>query len=98
MQYLRAQHEYWQDPANNPVSAAYGGAMVDMSRAFVWAWDARPWPDFPNRTSAWSDGPNQARGHWVSGRTEEAALAHVVGELCGRSGVAAVSGVGSGVG
>ena len=30
-----------------PASDVYGGRMVDMARAHVWAWDARPWPDFP---------------------------------------------------
>ncbi|MEO1423460.1 MAG: glycoside hydrolase/phage tail family protein [Pseudomonadota bacterium] len=89
-QYLKAMFSYWGDPGHNPVSEVYGGPMVDMDRAHVWAWDARPWPDFPNRTSAWSDGPNHARGHWVSGRTEDAPLAHVIAELCGRSGVGAV--------
>ncbi|MEL6680406.1 MAG: glycoside hydrolase/phage tail family protein, partial [Pseudomonadota bacterium] len=89
-QYLKAMTSYWTDPVNNPVSEVYDGPMVDMDRAHVWAWDARPWPDFPNRTSAWSDGPNHARGHWISGRTEDAPLAHVVAELCGRSGVSQI--------
>ena len=57
--------------------------MVDMSRAHVWAWDARPWPDFPDRLETWTDGSNHARGHWLNGRSG-VALADVVSEICAR--------------
>ena len=60
VQYLRAIYGYWDE--NNPVSDVYGAPMVEMGRAHVWAWDARPWPDFPSRGSVWSDGANFARG------------------------------------
>ncbi len=88
-QYLRAVHGYWNDHANNPVSAIYQGRMVDMSRAFVWAWDARPYPWFPNTEDLWSDGPNYRRGHWINGRVSARTLASVVGEICDRSGLRA---------
>ena len=51
--YLQATFAHWGDPANNPDSDVYGGRMVDMARAHVWAWDARPWPDFPDRLETW---------------------------------------------
>lgn len=82
MQYLRAYYGFFGDVDNNPVSAVYDGPMVDMSRAFVWAWDARPWPDFPSNLSVWSDGLNHVTGHWLTGRTSVMPLAHVVGEIC----------------
>ena len=81
-QYYRAVIAYWADPANNPVSGAYGGSMVDMARAHAWAWDSRPWPAFPRQTDVWSDGPNYARGHWLNGRTATRSLASVVREIC----------------
>ncbi len=87
MQYLRAMYGFWDDPANNPVSADYGGPMVDMSRAHVWAWDARPYPFFPHRIDQWSDAPNYFRGHWINGRSNARSLADVVTEICERSGV-----------
>jgi hypothetical protein len=90
MQYLRALAEYWADPANNPVSASYGGAMVDMAQAYVWAWDARPYPAFPNLTSIWSDGDNYGRGHWLNGRATNLPLAAVVADICERAGVTAI--------
>ncbi len=51
MQYLRAMTEYWDDPVNNPQSSEYAGRMLDMSRAFVWAFDTRPYPFFPNNAA-----------------------------------------------
>ncbi|KUJ80756.1 host specificity protein [Ruegeria marisrubri] len=89
-QYLKAVLGYWDDPENNPVSPLYGGRMIDMSNAYVWAWDARPFPDFPNRRGLWSDGVNQARGHWLNGRSGSRSLASVVTEICHRSGVTAL--------
>ena len=90
MQYLRAMIEYWSAPENNPVSPVYDAPMVDMARAHVWAWDARPFPFFPQNTKIWSDGGNYYRGHWINGRAASRSLADVVEEICSRSGVTAV--------
>ncbi len=87
MQYLRAMTRFWTDPANNPVSPEYGGSMVDMSRAHVWAWDARPYPFFPGNAALWTDAANYARGHWITGRVSARALASVVEEICARAGL-----------
>ena len=87
MQYLRAVGDHWRDPAHNPVSAAYGGPMVDMTRAFVWAWDTRPYPFFPNNRALWSDGRNYARGHWLNGRSAALPLSELVAAICRRAGV-----------
>ncbi|GKY88738.1 baseplate multidomain protein megatron [Sinisalibacter aestuarii] len=89
MRYLRALNEFWADPANNPVDAESGVRMLDMSRAHVWAWDARPFPWFPARRGLWSDGDNYRRGHWLNGREANRSLASVASEICTRSGVAA---------
>lgn len=87
MQYLLAMQAFWRDQANNPVSTLYGGAMVDMDRAHVWAWDARPFPEFPGQTEVWSDGANYSRGHWLNGRATNQPLDRVVAEICARSGL-----------
>ncbi|KUP91709.1 baseplate multidomain protein megatron [Tritonibacter horizontis] len=89
-QYLRAQIGYWSDPANNPVSVEYDGQMIDMRHAYVWAWDARPFPAFPNQGEVWSDGDNYARGHWLNGRVGQRTLASVVSEICQRADVTEV--------
>ncbi len=88
MQYLRAFYGHYAVSANNPLgTGAYNGRMIDMSRAHVWAWDARPFPFFPANASLWSDGDNYARGHWLNGRTSSRTLASVVAEICERAGV-----------
>ncbi|MGV6803715.1 MAG: baseplate multidomain protein megatron [Ruegeria sp.] len=87
VQYLKAVLGYWTDPQVNPVSDIYGGPMVDLSNAYVWAWDARPYPTFPNLRSQWSDGENYARGHWLNGRSGARTLASVVTEICHCAGV-----------
>ena len=90
LQYLRAMVDYWGDEKNNPNSAKYSGRMVDMSRAHVWAWDARPHPAFPGNTELWSDGANYQRGHWLNGRVSARSLASVVREICERAGLARI--------
>ncbi|MEM9343455.1 MAG: glycoside hydrolase/phage tail family protein [Pseudomonadota bacterium] len=89
VQALRATLTYWDEAANNPVSAVYNGPMVDLDHAFVWAWDARPFPWFPNDGDTWTDGANYTRGHWLNGRASARALSSVVAEVCERAGVAA---------
>lgn len=82
MQYLRAMSLFWRLDANNPTSLVYSGPMVDMDRSFVWAWDARPFPEFPGNQEHWSDGVNYARGHWLNGRSTNQQLSAVISELC----------------
>nr|MDJ0828037.1 glycoside hydrolase/phage tail family protein [Rhodobacter sp.] len=88
MQYLRAMTGFFAEAANNPMSESYGGPMVDMSKAHVWAWDARPYPYFPNNTEVWSDGDNYMLGHWLNGRGSARSLAGVVAEICRAAGIA----------
>jgi GTA TIM-barrel-like domain/Putative phage tail protein len=90
MQYLLATSTYWSHPANNPISTLYAAEMIDMDHAFAWAWDARPFPEFPGQVDVWSDGGNYARGHWLNGRASNQPLASVVSEVCQRSGVEAI--------
>ncbi|MFK7746313.1 MAG: glycoside hydrolase/phage tail family protein [Roseobacter sp.] len=86
-QYVRAMLTYWDDSANNPVSPVYAAPMVNMDRAFVWAWDARPYPYFPNNLDQWSDADNYGRGHWLNGRTSARSLSSVVSEICLKAGL-----------
>ncbi|MGR3501008.1 baseplate multidomain protein megatron [Pseudaestuariivita sp.] len=85
--YVAATLAHWNDPVHNPASDVYGGRMLDMSRAFVWAWDARPFPWFPTNSGLWTDGENYHRGHWITGRVSFRTLADVVRELCAEAGV-----------
>jgi hypothetical protein len=87
--YLRALLDYWNEPGRNPTSPVYGGPMLDMGHAFVWAWDTRPWPAFPDLVDLWSDGTNHARGHWITGRTGGQPLDAVIAEICAGAGLEA---------
>jgi hypothetical protein len=79
--FIEAEMSYWS-PAHadhvagaNPVSSVYGGRMVDPSRIFLWTWDARPFPSFPERSDVWADAANWRLGHWLNGRMGAAPLA-----------------------
>lgn len=39
-----------------------------VERIYLWSWDARPYPAFPQLLDVWSDGANHATGHWLTGR------------------------------
>ncbi len=73
--------EHWASAAN-PVSSVYGGKMLEPSRIFWWAWDARPFPFFPARVDTWADGVNYARGHWLNGRLSAVPLGRLIAAVC----------------
>ena len=89
-QYFRAHHLHWSDLQNNPISGLYDGTMVDVEKCYAWAWDARPFPEFPKTVSLWSDGPNYARGHWLNGRVTSVPADRLVAEVCEGSGLTGV--------
>jgi hypothetical protein len=80
--FLEALLGYWSDTANNPASGVYSGRMIDASRMFVWTWDARPFPEFPQRADVWGDTENWRLGHWLTGRVGVAPLAELIRQLC----------------
>ncbi len=87
--FVTAVSQYWSAAgSHNPALAGGSGRMVDASRIFFWAWDARPYPQFPARDDVWSDAANYARGHWLNGRIGAMPLSAVI------SGVAAGYGLG----
>ena len=64
---LDPSHSGYVEDAN-PTSVVYGDRMYDLSRLHVYAWDARPYPAFPNDEVTWGDAPNWRFGHWLNGR------------------------------
>ena len=80
--YLESLIGFWEQSELNPISEIDARSMIDLSAMSVWAWDARPFPDFPARSDVWSDGPNWQRGHWISGRLGGVALQDVISEIC----------------
>ncbi len=86
-QHLRAHHQYWQPESenfvaqNNPTSNIYGANMLDPDRIYVWTWDARPFPAFPNFTNIWADGDNHKTGHWLTGRLGAASSGELISAM-----------------
>jgi hypothetical protein len=73
--------------AHNPPAAGYAGRMVDPERCYVWCWDARPYPAFPDHAEVWADAPNWQTGHWLNGRLEGAPTDDLVASLLKTFGV-----------
>lgn len=86
-QFLRAHHQWWRPDAaefldaHNPVSSVYGQRMVDPERIYLWTWDARPYPAFPNLQEVWADGVNHATGHWLTGRLGALSAAELIAAI-----------------
>ncbi|MBB4142707.1 baseplate multidomain protein megatron [Rhizobium rhizoryzae] len=72
--FLDAHHGFWQGNGA-PVG------MVDAGHIFVWSWDARPYPAFPQATSIWNDGENWRLGHWLTGRLGAGTLADTIAAI-----------------
>ncbi len=74
-QALEASEKYWRN-------------SEFLERMFIWTWDARPYPFWPDLTKIWGDGGCWSRGHWVNGKLGLTTLQAIVQELCLRSGLA----------
>ena len=59
-----------------------------VEQMFLWTWDARPFPYWPDLTSVWLDGSVWKTGHWVQGKLGISSLAAIVRDLALRSGLA----------
>lgn len=68
------------EAARNPVHPVTGVRMVDPAHIFVWNWDARPFPAFPD-LGVWADGSNFETGHWLNGRLEGTPVDRLVAKL-----------------
>jgi hypothetical protein len=87
--FIEAHADHWDssspafDDAWNPTSAVYGDRMVDASRTYLWAWDARPYPAFPQRDDEWSDHANWHYGHWLNGRLASPSVGDLINAILG---------------
>jgi len=81
--FLGAHLDYWNrtENAGNPVSPFYGGRMLDASRIYLWAWDTRPFPEFPLQRDLWGDADNWRLGHWLNGRLSGIALDDLIAAI-----------------
>jgi hypothetical protein len=71
---IQATEEYWEN-----------SDMV--TNKFLWTWDARPYPAWPDLRHIWSDGGLWRTGHWVSGKFGLSSLAAIIQDLMLRAGL-----------
>jgi len=57
--------------------------MVDNK--FLWTWDARPYPAWPNYKDLWTDVDCWHRGHWVQGKLGQSSLGEILKDLTYRT-------------
>lgn len=53
-----------------------------VENKFLWTWDARPYPYWPQNNIAWSDGGSYLKGHWVQGKFGNSNLVEIIKHLC----------------
>lgn len=53
-----------------------------VANKFLWTWDARPYPCWPQNRYAWCDGGSYAKGHWVQGKLGTSNLVEIIKHLC----------------
>ena len=58
-----------------------------VARRFLWTWDARPYPYWPDLLDVWADGGDWVTGHWVQGKLGTSHVAAAVEELVTAAGV-----------
>ncbi len=54
------------------------GTSSMIEELFIWGWDARPYPAWPDLRSVWADGGNWKTGHWIQGKIGRTQLAAIV--------------------
>lgn len=62
-----------------------GSSMIE--RLFLWTWDARPYPFWPQLQEVWSDYGLWEFGHWVQGKIATSSLKAIVADLCEKGGL-----------
>ncbi|WP_264683383.1 MULTISPECIES: glycoside hydrolase/phage tail family protein [unclassified Wolbachia] len=58
-----------------------------VEKMFLWAWDARPFPYFPNLCDMWTDCHNWQTGHWIQGKISQLNVSDVLSDLLQKVGL-----------
>lgn len=58
-----------------------------VEKMFLWAWDARPFPYFPNLCDVWADCHNWQTGHWIQGKLSQLNISDVLSDLLQKTGL-----------
>lgn len=76
---------YWRD--HSPVSSVDGRPMLGLEHIFLWAWDGRPHPHFPQLQAIWGDGAHAEKGHWLAGRAGILPVAELLEAIANKAGL-----------
>lgn len=77
----------------NPVHPVSGIRMIDPANIFVWSYDARPFPAFPDLGGIWADGTAHDTGHWLNGRIEGTPVDRLLRRILTDFGLPAADGI-----
>ncbi|MFQ3306968.1 MAG: hypothetical protein ACI8ZF_000204 [Candidatus Midichloriaceae bacterium] len=58
-----------------------------VENKFIWAWDARPFPYWPDKSHVWNDSACWYTGHWIQGKLSSITLNQIIYDLCLKSGI-----------
>lgn len=58
-----------------------------VPKSFIWCWDARPFPFWPDLERVWKDSRLWITGHWVNGKLGNSTLGAIIAELLESSGL-----------
>lgn len=58
-----------------------------VQRRFIWTWDARPFPFWPDLSNFWADWQLWKTGHWVNGKLGTSTLGAVIAVLLKKAGL-----------
>ncbi|MBD0391232.1 glycoside hydrolase TIM-barrel-like domain-containing protein [Wolbachia endosymbiont of Pentalonia nigronervosa] len=58
-----------------------------VEKMFLWTWDARPFPYFPNLREMWADCRNWQTGHWIQGKISLLNISDVLSDLLQKIGL-----------
>ncbi len=58
-----------------------------VEKMFLWVWDARPFPYFPNLCDVWADCHNWQTGHWTEGKISQLNISDILSDLLQKAGL-----------
>jgi len=58
-----------------------------IQQKFIWTFDARPYPFFPNLLNVWLDGDAWKYGHWINGKLSFNTIFGIIHEYCTKVGI-----------
>ena len=80
---IEATIDFWNNAETNPEKQ--NGLVEKM---FLWCWDVRPYPEWPQRKNKWGDWQSWKTGHWVQGKIGNTVnLVEMVKDILVKSGI-----------